>query len=351
VKLSKLKSLVTLFSLVLLSACVLAGPPPTGYHLLKKISISAAPGGGEYFDYITVDAASRRVYVSQGTVVNVLDADTGSQVGTIEGLQRCHGIAVVDELGEGFVTDGGSGKVIVFDTKTFRITGEIKAESDADFILYDSASKRVFSFNGHSKNATVIDAAKRTVVATISMGGIPEQAVSDGNGTIYDNIEDTNEVVAIDSRTAQTKTRWSLAPVAGQLVSIAMDREHRRLFIGGRNPKTLVVVNADNGKVLQSFPIGDRVDATVFDPESKLVAASTREGTIHVFHEDSPDKFSSRETVKTEFGAKTMALDPQTHYLHTDTSDFKTPSVATPQDPNRQPTAIPGSLHLMIYTP
>jgi YVTN family beta-propeller protein len=317
--------------------------------LLKKISISTAPGGGEYFDYITVDAAARRVYVSHGTVVNVLDADSGSEIGTISGLQRCHGIAVVDELGEGFVTDGGSGEVIVFDTKTFRITGEIKAEPDADFILYDSASKRIFSFNGHSKNATVIDAAKKTVVATISMGGIPEQAVSDGNGTIYDNIEDTNEVVAIDARTAQIKTRWPVAP-AGQPVSMAIDREHRRLFIGGRNPKTLVVVNADSGKVLQSFPIGDRVDATVFDPGSKLVAASTREGTIHVFHEDSPDKFSSMETIKTEFGAKTMGLDLQTHRFYTDTSEFSAAS-ATPPQPNPQPTAIPGSLHLMIYTP
>ena len=349
-KRSKLKILVAAFTLVLLGACVLSSRAAGGYRLLQKIYISAAPGGGEYFDYITVDAAARRVYVSHGTVVNVLDADSGVQIGAIEGLQRCHGIAVVDELGEGFVTDGGSGKVIVFDTKTFRTTGEIKAEPDADFILYDPASKRIFTFNGHSKNATVIDAAKKTVVATISMGGIPEQAVSDGNGTIYDNIEETNEVVAIDSRTAQIKTRWSLAPAAGQLVSMAMDREHRRLFIGGRNPKTLVVVDADAGKVLQSFPIGDRVDATVFDPERKVVAASTREGTIHVFHEDSPDKFSSMETIKTEFGAKTMGLDPRTHRFYTDTAEFNAPS-ATAQQPSAQPTPVPGSLHLMIYTP
>jgi DNA-binding beta-propeller fold protein YncE len=350
VTLSKLKTLVAAFSLALSSGWVLAKTPPGGYTLLQKISITAAPGGGEYFDYITVDAAARRVYVSHGTVVNVLDADSGAQIGTVAGLQRCHGIALANDLGAGFVTDGGSGKVIVFDTKTFRVTDEIKAEPDADFILYDRVSKRIFSFNGHSKNATVIDAVKKIVVATISMGGIPEQAVSDGNGIVYDNIEDTNEVVAIDVRTAEIKTRWSLAPAAGQLVSIAMDREHRRLFIGGRNPKTLVVVNADNGKVLQSFPIGDRVDATVFDPESKLVAASTREGTIHVFHEDSPDKLSATETIKTEFGAKTMGLDPNTHRFYTDTSDFNVPSV-TSQQSNPQPTAIPGSLHLMIYTP
>jgi DNA-binding beta-propeller fold protein YncE len=347
VKASKVKILITAFSLVPLSACVLAGQ--SGYHLFKKVSISAAPGGGEYFDYITVDAAARRVYVSHGTVVDVLDADSGSQIGTVAGLQRCHGIALVDELGEAFVTDGGSGKVMVFDTKTLHITGEIKAESDADYILYDSASRRIFSFNGHSKNATVIDAEKKIVVATISMGGIPEQAVSDGNGMIYDNIEDTNEVVAIDSRTLRIKARWPLAP-AGQPVSMAMDRKNRRLFIGGRNPKTLVVVDANNGKTIDSFPIGDRVDATVFDPESKLVAASTREGTIDIFHEDSPNKFSRMETVKTEFGAKTMALDPQTHRFYTDTSEFNLPA-ATSHEPNPQPTAIPGSFHLMIYTP
>jgi DNA-binding beta-propeller fold protein YncE len=350
VKASSVISLVVAFSVVLLSSGALAGPPPSGYRMLKKIPISAAPGGAEYFDYITVDATARRVYVSHGTVVNVLDADNGSMIGTVAGLQRCHGVALVDELGEGFVTDGGSGEVIIFDIKTFQVTSKIKAELDADYILYDSASRRIFSFNGHSKNATVIDAAKKTVVATISMGGIPEQAVSDGNGTIYDNIEDTNELVAIDSRTLRIKARWPLAP-AGQPVSMAMDREHRRLFIGGRNPKSLVVVNADNGKVLQSFPIGDRVDATVFDTKTKLVAASTREGTIHVFHEESPDKFSWIETIRTEFGAKTMALDPQTHRFYTDTSDFDAPLASTPQQPNPQAAAIPGSLHLLIYTP
>jgi DNA-binding beta-propeller fold protein YncE len=350
VKVSNVISLIVAFSLALLSSRALAGPPPSGYRMLKKIPIDAAPGGAEYFDYLTVDATARRVYVSHGTVVNVLDADNGSMIGTVVGLERCHGIALVAELGEGFVTDGGSGEVIVFDIKTFQVTSKIKAESDADYILYDSASRRIFSFNGHSKNATVIDAAKKTVVATISMGGIPEQAVSDGDGTIYDNIEDTNELVAIDARTLRIKARWPLAP-AGQPVSMAMDREHRRLFIGGRNPKSLVVVNADNGKVLQSFPIGDRVDATVFDIKTKLVAASTREGTIHVFHEDSPDKFSWIETIRTEFGAKTMALDPETHRFYTDTSDFDTPSAATPQQPNPQAAAIPGSLHLLIYTP
>ncbi|PYT14679.1 MAG: hypothetical protein DMG59_16525 [Acidobacteria bacterium] len=154
---------------------------------------------------------------------------------------------------------------------------------------------------------------------------------------IYDNLEDTNELIAIDSRTLKIKARWPVAP-AGQPVSMAMDRQHRRLFIGGRNPKLLVVMDADSGKIIgQPFPIGDRVDSNVYDPETGMVASSTREGTIHIFHEDSPDRFSIVETVKTEFGAKTMALDPKTHNLFVDTSDFDAPPAPTgkQQDPER----------------
>ena len=197
----------------------------------------------------------------------------------------------------------------------------------------------------------MIDPAKGTVIATISLGGAPEQAVADGKGMIYDNLEDTNEVIAIDSSTLKIKSRWKVAP-AGQPVSIAMDRQHRRLFIGGRNPKMLVVMDADSGKIIgQSFPIGDRVDANVYDPETGMIAAATREGTIHVFHEDSPDKISLVEIVKTEFGAKTMALDPKTRNLYVDTSDFGPAPAPTPQQKNPQPVAKPGTFRLLIYGP
>jgi len=341
-----------LFSLCLLliGAFVLASPP-SGYHLLKKIPFGAAPGSIEYFDYITFDAASRRVYLSHGTEVKVVDADSGSVVGTVSDLKRCHGIVVLNDLGRGFITDGDAGQVVVFDLKTFKKTGEIKAEADADSIIYDSVSKRIFVFNGRPKSSTVIDPAKGTVVATIPLGGAPEQAVADGKGMIYDNLEDTNEVIAIDSRALTIKSRWKVAP-AGQPVSIAMDRQHRRLFIGGRGPKMLVVMDADTGKVIgQPFPIGDRVDANIFDPETGMIAAATREGTIHVFHEDSPDKISVVETVMTEFGAKTMAHDPKTHNLYVDTSDFKPAAAPTAQQPNPQPAAVPGTFRLLIYGP
>jgi DNA-binding beta-propeller fold protein YncE len=320
-----------------------------GYHLLKKVPLGAAPGGGEYFDYITVDSDARRVYLSHGTEVKVLDADRFADVGTITGFKRNHGVALVPELGRGFVSDGDLGQAVIFDLKTFKTLGQVKADDDADSILYDPVSKRIFVFNGRPKSATVVDPAKGTVVSTISLGGAPEQAVSDAKGTIYDNLEDTDEVIAIDSQSLKVKTRWKVAP-AGQPVAIAMDRQRRRLFISGRNPKMLVMMDADNGKVIgPPFPIGDRVDTNIFEPETGSVFASTREGTIHVFHEDSPEKLSVVEIVKTEFGAKTMGLDSKTHNLFVDTSDFDPPAAATAQQPNPQPRAKPGTFRVLVY--
>jgi YVTN family beta-propeller protein len=340
-------ALCTIF--LLLGAWALAGPPAGGYHLLKKIPLGAAEGGGEYFDYLTFDAASRRLYVSHGTEVKVLNADNGAVVGTVTGLKRCHGIAVVPELGRGFITDGDLAQVIIFDLKTLKTIGQVTADKDADFILYDPASKHIFVFNGDPHSLIVIDPAKGTVIATVPLGGAPEQAVSDGKGTIYDNIENTNEVIAIDSSTLKIKNRWPVAP-AGQPVSIAMDRQHRRLFISGRGPTALVVMDADTGKIIgDSFPIGSRVDTNVFDPALGLVASATFDGTIHIFHEDSPDKFTMVETVKTELGAKTMALDPKTHNLYVSTSDFKPPAAPTAERPNPLPTAIPGNFRLLVY--
>ncbi|HTA71222.1 MAG TPA: hypothetical protein VK776_23210 [Bryobacteraceae bacterium] len=332
-----------------LCASVLTAAPSGGYHLIKTVPLGAAEGGGEYFDYITVDPAARRVYVSHGTEVKVLDADSYAVLGTITGFKRDHGVAVVPELGRGFVSDGDLGQAIIFDLKTFKKMGEVKADKDADSILYDPASKHIFVFNGEPKSATVVDPAKGTVLATIALGGAPEQAVADGKGMIYDNLEDTNEVVAIDARAMQVKSRWPVAP-AGQPVSIAMDRKTRRLFISGRNPKLLVVMDADSGKIIgQSFPIGDRVDTTIFDPATGMVASSTREGTIHIFHEDSPDKLSMVETVKTEFGAKTMGLDPKTHNLFVSTSDFDPPGPPTEKQRNPQPRAKPGTFRVLVY--
>src|ERR1700675_1756254 len=168
----------------LLGTVALASPPSSGYHLIKKISLGAAPGGGEYFDYVTVDAAARRVYLSHGAEVKVLDADNFSVVGTIPAFKRCHGVVVLSELGKGFITDGDAANVAVFDLKTLKITSEIKSPPDTDSIVYDPASKLIFTFNGDSKNSTVIDPVKETAVKLIDMGGAPEYPVADGKGAI-----------------------------------------------------------------------------------------------------------------------------------------------------------------------
>jgi DNA-binding beta-propeller fold protein YncE len=328
------------------SLMMAAGP---SYHLLKKYSFGAAEGSTrEYFDYITVDSAARRVYLSHGTEIKVIDADSGALIGNITGLKQDHGVAVASEFGRGFITDGGQGKVIIFDLQSLKVTGEAKADQDADSVAYDPASKRVFVMNGDPHSATVIDAKSGSVVGTIDLGGGPEFAVADGNGTVYVNIEDKSELVAIDSRTLKIKSRWPLAP-AGTPTALAMDVAHHRLFSAGRNPQMLVVLDSESGKVLQSFPISAGVDAAAYEPATGLLFVSTREGMVHVFHEDSPDKFSEAETIKTEYGAKTMGLDTKTHNIFVDTADFGPAPAPTAERPHPQRAAIQGTFHVLVY--
>lgn len=326
---------------VLAGACIAAFAAAGNYHLIKKISIGSGGGGREYFDYVTVDAAARRAYVSHGTEFLVVDLGSGKLAGRITGLKRCHGVALVPELNKGFISDGEAAEAVVFNLKTLKTIGRVPAKPDADSIIYDPASKHVFVFEGDSNSVTVIDPEKDAAITTLPLGGAPEQAVADGNGMIYDNLEDKGEVVAIDSRALKITARWPVAP-AGHPVAIAMDREHRRLVIGCRSPKVFIAMDADSGKVLgKAFPIGGRVDSAVFDPETALAAFSTGDGTIDIFHEDSPDKFSAYQTVKTEPGAKTMALDSKTHDLLVDTADMESSS--------GRPRFKAGTLHLLIY--
>jgi YVTN family beta-propeller protein len=337
---------VTRFFVFFLCVCAATAQTSPNYHQVKKVPLGAAQGGGEYFDYLTFDPASRHVFVSHGTEVRVIDADNGKEVGKITGLKRCHGVALVPELNRGFISDGDAAEVVVFDLKTLKATAHIKADKDADSIIYDPASQHVLVFEGDPNKMQVIDPAKNAVIATVPLGGAPEQAVADGKGMVYDNLEDKNEVIAIDSKTNTIKSRWAVAPGA-QPVSIAMDRKSRRLFIGCRNPKVMVVMDADTGKIIgEPEPIGGRVDTTVFDPETGFIALSTGEGTIDIFHEDSPDKVHPVQSVKTEPGAKTMALDLKTHNLYVDTAEFEP---ANPAEKNARPRAKPGTLHVLVY--
>jgi len=324
-----------------------ASPPEGGYRQLKRYDLGAAPGGKEYWDYITFDTSTRRLYISHNTEVKVVDADSGALVGSIPDLKRVHGIALVSHLGRGFVSDGGADEAVVFDLKTLKVTNHIKTGGNPDCIIYDPASKHIFTMNGKTNDASVIDPSSLTVVATIPMGGRPEYAVADGKGMIYDNIEDKNEVVALDSRANTIKARWPIAP-AEEATAMDMDVLHKRLFIGGRN-KLLAIMDADTGKVRQTFPIGSGVDTNIYEPETGLLFTAVREGALHIFHEDSPDKFTAVETIKTEFGARNMALDPKTDKLFIDTADFGPAPAATAEQPHPQPAPVPGTFRLLVY--
>jgi YVTN family beta-propeller protein len=300
-------ALWTIFSALILSGTSIAADG--GYAVTKKIPI---PGPGN-FDYLIVDEAARRLYVSHGTQVEVLDIDSLSLVGSIPKTLGVHGIALAPKFGRGFVSDGQSSTVTIFDLKTLKTIAEVPTGQKPDAIIYDPNTSRVFAFNGGSDSATVIDAATGKVAGTINLGGGPEFAAADGKGFVFNNLEEENLVLKINARDLTVEQRWPTAPCASPS-SMAMDSTTRRLFLGCRN-KIMAVVDADSGKVITTLPIGEHVDASAFDPETRLVFDSNGEGTISVFHEDSPDKYSAVETVKTVPRARTMALDPKTHRL------------------------------------
>jgi YVTN family beta-propeller protein len=292
-----------------------AAPAADGYSIVKKIPI---PGQGSW-DYLIVDEGARRLYVSHGTQVEVLDVDSGSIVGSIPKTPGVHGIAIASELGRGFVSNGKTSTVTIFDLKTLKPIADVPTGKKPDAIIFDPATSRVFAFNGESNSATVIEAATGKVAGTVDLGGGPEFATADGNGFVYDNLEDESLVLKIDARKLTVEQRWPTAPCSAPS-SMAIDRANRRLFIGCRS-KVMAVVNADTGKVITTVPIGDHVDATVYDPETKMVFNSNGEGSVTVIRQDSPDTYSVVETVKTLPRAKTMALDPKTHKLFLSTAE------------------------------
>ena len=296
------------FAAVLTLCCSLCAADG-GYTVIKKIPI---PGTGSW-DYLSVDPAARRLYVSHGTQVEVVDIDSLSLVGTIPKTPGVHGIALAPELGRGFISNGQSSTVTIFDLKTLKPIAEVSTGQKPDAIIYDPATSRVFAFNGGSKSATAIDGASGKVAGTVELGGGPEFAAADGKGYVFNNLEDESQLLKINSRELEVAQRWPTAPCSSPS-SMAMDQQNRRLFLGCRS-KVMAVVDADSGKVITTLPIGDHVDATAFDPETKLIFNSNGEGTINVIRQDSPDTYSAVETVKTVPRAKTMALDPKTHRL------------------------------------
>lgn len=303
------------FSAGVLCAAQPAAPASDSYHLIKRIPI---PGEGGW-DYLNVDEGARRLYVSHGTQVEVLDVDSGAIVGKVPNTPGVHGIALAPNLGRGFVSDGQSSMVTVFDLKTLKAIQEVRTGKKPDAILFDPATTRVFAFNGGSNSATVIEAKDGKVAGTVDLGGGPEFATSDANGYVYNNLEDESAVVKINSRTLKVEQRWPTAPCTSPS-SMAIDRANRRLFIGCRS-RVMAVMDADSGKVITTVPIGDHVDASAFDADLKLVFNSNGEGTITVIRQDSPDTYSVVENVKTAPRARTMTLDPKTHRLFLSTAE------------------------------
>ncbi len=295
----------------------LAGPSvfAAEFAVTKKVPI---PGQGSW-DYLSVDEGARRLYVSHGTQVEVIDVDALDVVGNIPKTEGVHGIAIAPELGRGFVSNGQASTVTIFDLRTLKKIADVPTGRSPDAIIYDPASSRVFAFNGGSNSATAIDAATGKIAGTIDLGGGPEFAAADAKGYVYNNLEDEGVVLKINSRTLKVEQRWPTAPCASPS-SMAMDRANRRLFLGCRS-KVMAVMNADSGQILSTLPIGDHVDATAYDAEMKLVFNSNGEGTITVIRQETADKYSVAETVKTLPKAKTMALDAKTHRLFLSTAE------------------------------
>jgi DNA-binding beta-propeller fold protein YncE len=337
--------LASLVALLVIAAPDLASPggDSGGYHLLAKKVL----GGEGFWDYLALDAAARRLYISRGTHVMVLDADSYQVVGDIPNTEGVHGIALAPEFGRGFVSDGRANQVTIFDLKTLKTLGTAKTGEGPDAIIYDPASKRAFTFNGHGGSSTAIDAATGQVAGTIPLDGRPEFAAADGAGQVYANLEDKSAVVVLDSKALTVKTRWPLAPCE-EPSGMAMDTAHRRLFIGCHN-KMMAIMDADSGHVLATPPIGQGVDANTFDAGTGLAFSSNGDGTLTVVHEDSPDKFSVVENVQTQRGARTMALDTNAHRVYLVTAEFGPPPPATAEHPHPWPTIKPDTFTLLVF--
>jgi DNA-binding beta-propeller fold protein YncE len=331
---------IALAIMLLVAAAVAATAP--GYHVVNTYKL----GGDGGWDYLTVDASARRIYISRATHVMVVDADSGKSVGDIADTPGVHGIALAPELDRGFVSNGREGTVSIFDLKTLATSSKVKVGDNPDAILYDPATKRVFTFNGRSHDSTAIDAASGKVLGTIKLDGKPEFAASDAKGKVFVNIEDKSELVAIDPNKLEVTAKWPLAPCT-EPSGLSIDRKNRRLFVGCGN-KMMAVVDADSGKVLATPAIGDGVDATTFDAETGLAFASCGEGVLTVVKEESPDKFSVAENVPTQAGARTLALDAKTHNIFVVTAKFGPPPAATPDDPHPRRSIAPDSFVVLV---
>ncbi|MGB8474456.1 MAG: hypothetical protein WCE61_10260 [Candidatus Acidiferrum sp.] len=312
-------------------------PGPSGYHLIKTVPLP----GDDFWDYLAVDSAARRVYISHGSHVVVMNADTYAIEGDIPDTPGVHGIALAPSLDRGFVSAGRANKAVIFDLKTLKNLGTVDTDANPDAIIYDSVTKRVFTMNGRGHNTTAIDAADVKVAGTLALGGKPEFAVADGKGNIFVNIEDKSELVEFDAQKLTETHRWPLAPCQSPS-GLSMDLKTRRIF-SVCDEKVMAVVNADTGKVIATPQICQGPDASRFEPSTNYIFASCGDGHLTVVHEDSPDKFTVVDNVPTKRSARTMGLDLKTHKIFLSSAEFDPPAPG-----ERRGKIKPGSFAILV---
>jgi DNA-binding beta-propeller fold protein YncE len=330
---------------MLASAGADAAPRPQ-YHIAHEVNLP----GDEGWDYLTYEQGGQRLFIAHGSQVQVLDTHQLTLAGTIADTPGVHGVALAPDLGRGYVSAGRTSVIVVFDLKTLARLKEIRSTGEnPDAILYDEPTHRVFAFNGRGRSATVIDAKSDTVVGTIPLDAKPEFAAADGKGHVYVNLEDKSSIAVIDPQGLSVSAVW---PIAGceEPSALAIDRAGQRLFVGCDN-KVMAVVDATSGRVLGTAPIGEGVDAAAWDPGAKLAFASCGEGVITAVAVKSSGAPEVAQSIPTQRGARTMALDEHSHRLFTVTANFGTPPAATPEHPHPRPPILPGTFRVLVIEP
>ena len=332
------------FLIVALLGISTFSPAQPKFHLVKKTVI----GGEGGWDYLSVDSKNEVLYVSHSTQVEVLNLKTHEKIGTIPNLQGVHGVIAVPSTGRGITTNGRSNTVTIFDLKTLKPIVELPTGKNPDALLYDSFSKRVFVFNHSDVTTTAIDIENGKVAGTIDLGGTAlEAGATDEAGTIFVNLEDASEIVSFDAKTLAVKNRWKISPCE-EPTGLALDKKNNRLF-SVCHSGVMMIVDSKTGEVVTQLPIGKRVDGVVFDPELNMAFSSNGEGTITVVKEVSAGSFQVIETIQTEPGARTIALDPKTHHVFVSTAQFGETPAATTENPNPRPKVLPGTFMVLEY--
>ena len=307
-------------------------------------------GGDGGWDYVVPDAPNHRLFIARSNRVMVVDMNNGHLIAEIPGLNGAHVTALVPGLRRGFVTSGNDSSVVMFDSKTYKTLGRIHAAEDADAIIYDPASKRIFTFNGDANSSTVIDPRKGTVITNIPLGGKPEDGQSARNGMIYVNITDSSQIAEIDAKNMRVTRRWSTAPCTNP-VSMAIDARHHRLFSGCRSG-VMAISDYKNGRVITTLPIGRGVDGAGYDPVKRDAYASNVDGTLTVIHQDTPDTYHVVENVETAQGGRNMGLDPASHRVYVVSAKFgPAPAESTATNPRRRPPILSGTFMVMVVEP